>query len=108
MRLLTKFSRACEQPQTFSAWRFKVKSNNRAIPWNHCHVLIKKLQVRIINRLIFISTCALIITATALAQASNQEPTIGELQKQMEEMRSQMVKMENRIAELEAARGIAT
>ena len=41
--------------------------------------------------------------ADALAQSSKQKPTIGELQKQLEEMRSQMVKMQNRIAELEAA-----
>src|SRR5262249_53637864 len=40
-------------------------------------------------------------------QAFNQEPTTGELQRQLDEMRSQMVKMQNRIAELEVAKGIA-
>ena len=39
-------------------------------------------------------------------QSSKQEPTIVELQKQMEEMRSQMVTMQGRIEELEATRGI--
>jgi len=52
-----------------------------------------------------VSGFTLLIAALALAQTSNQEPTIGELQKQLEEMRSQMVKMQNRIAELEAVRG---
>ena len=56
---------------------------------------------------ILVSIFTLIVTAAGLAQVSKQEPTIGELQKQLEEMRSQMVKMQNRIAELEAARGIA-
>jgi hypothetical protein len=59
------------------------------------------------RRLILISIFTLIFTAVGLAQTSNQEPTIGELQKQLEDMRSQMVKMQNRIAELEAARGTA-
>src|SRR5262249_33649138 len=40
------------------------------------------------------------------AQSSQQELTVGELQKQMEEMRSLMVKMQNRIVQLEAARTI--
>lgn len=39
-------------------------------------------------------------------QSSKQEPTIVELQKQIEEMRSQMATMQNRIGELEAARGV--
>jgi hypothetical protein len=46
-------------------------------------------------------------TATGLAQASNQGNTIAELQRQLEEMRLQMATMQNRIADLEAARGIA-
>ena len=49
----------------------------------------------------------MIVTPAGLSQASNQEPTIGELQKQLEEMRSQMVKMQNRLAGLEADRGMA-
>src|SRR5215831_5863826 len=59
------------------------------------------------SRLILVSLLILIATAAALAQTSNQEPTVGELQKQLEEMRSQMAKMESRIAELEGARGMA-
>jgi hypothetical protein len=57
-------------------------------------------------RVIF-SIFTLIITARGLAQTSNQDPAIGELQRQMREMRSQMAQMQNRIAELEAAKGIA-
>jgi hypothetical protein len=49
-----------------------------------------------------------VIAAGALAQTFNQEPTTGELQKQLDEMRSQMIKMQNRITELEALRGVAT
>src|SRR5262249_10903330 len=41
------------------------------------------------------------------AQSSNQDATIGELQRQLEEMRLQMARMQNRIADLEAAKGIA-
>ena len=59
------------------------------------------------QRAMQVSGFTLLIAALALAQTSNQEPTIGELQKQLEEMRSQMVKMQNRIADLEASRGIA-
>jgi len=47
----------------------------------------------------------LILTGAGVAQTSKQESTIGELQKELDDMRSQMVKMQNRIAELEAARG---
>src|SRR5215472_12565664 len=57
-------------------------------------------------RVIF-SIFTLIITARGLAQTSNQDPTVGELQREMREMRSQMAEMQNRIAELEAAKGIA-
>jgi len=49
----------------------------------------------------------LMVTAAGLAQASNQASTIGELQKQLDQMRSQITKMQNRIEQLEAARGIA-
>ena len=41
----------------------------------------------------------------ALSQSSNQDSTIAELQRQLEEMRSQMAKMQNRITELEEAKG---
>src|ERR1700746_2353118 len=43
----------------------------------------------------------------ALSQSSNQDSTIAELQRQLEEMRSQMAKMQNRITELEDAKGSA-
>jgi hypothetical protein len=56
---------------------------------------------------ILVSIFTLVITASGMAQAYNQEPTMCELQRQLDEMHSQMVKMQNRIAELEAAKGIA-
>ncbi len=56
---------------------------------------------------ILVTIVAVLVTAVGLAQSPLQEPTIGELQKQLEEMRSQMAKMQDRIAELEAAKGIA-
>jgi len=56
---------------------------------------------------ILVCIFTLIATVAGLAQASNQDSTTGELQRQLDELRSQMVKMQNRIAELEAARGIA-
>ena len=59
------------------------------------------------RKLILVSIFTIIVTPEGFAQSSKREPTIGELQKQMEEMRSQMAQMQNRIAELEAARGIA-
>jgi hypothetical protein len=60
------------------------------------------------RQLISVSLLTLIATAAALGQTSNQEPIISDLQKQLDEMRSQMAKMQNRIADLEAARGIAS
>ena len=57
------------------------------------------------DRIILASLLTLLATAT-LAQTTNQEPSIAQLQKQLDEMRSQMVKMQNRISELEAAQGI--
>ena len=48
----------------------------------------------------------LIVSADARAQSSHQETTIGQLQKQMEEMRVQLATMQNRIAELEKARSL--
>ena len=59
------------------------------------------------RKIILVSILTIVVTAEGLAQSSQQEPTNGELQRQLDEMRSQMVKMQNRIAELEAARGIA-
>jgi len=58
------------------------------------------------SRLILVSIFGLIATAAGLAQAVNQDSAIGDLQRQVEEMRAQMAKMQNRIAELEATRGI--
>jgi hypothetical protein len=59
------------------------------------------------RRVILVGIFTLIVSPAGLAQTSNQESTTGELQRQLDEMRSQMVKLQNRIAELEAARGIA-
>src|SRR5215472_14092712 len=59
------------------------------------------------RRIVLLSICTLIVAARGQAQASNQDATIRELQRQLEMMRSRMAKMENRIAELEAAKGIA-
>ena len=59
------------------------------------------------SRLILVSLVSIftLIAAEATLAQTSQEPTVGELQKQLEEMRSQMVKMQSRIEELEAARG---
>jgi hypothetical protein len=59
------------------------------------------------RKTILISMLASIFTAQGLAQTLNQESTIGELQKQLDEMRMQMITMQNRIADLEAAKGSA-
>src|SRR5262249_23238985 len=59
------------------------------------------------SRRVIFSIFTLIITAAGLAETSNQDPTIAELQREMPQMRSQMAQMQNRIAELEAAKGIA-
>ncbi len=58
------------------------------------------------HKIIFVSIFTIGVAAGSLAH-SKQKPTTAELQKQLEEMRSQMLKMQNRIAELEAARGTA-
>jgi hypothetical protein len=65
-------------------------------------------EVRIMSRRV-ISISILILTASTagLAQAFNQDSTTGDLQRQLDELRSRMVEMQNRIAELEAGRGIA-
>jgi len=59
------------------------------------------------RQVILVSIFTLIVIAAGLAQTPTQEPTTLELQRQMDEMRSQMVKMQNRIRELEAAKGTA-
>src|SRR5215469_10087185 len=59
-------------------------------------------------RTMLVISFTLLIAVGALAQNVNQEPTTRELQRQLDEMRSEMAKMQNRIAELEAVRGIAT
>ena len=58
-------------------------------------------------RRIFLPTifALLALPQGALSQSSNQDSTIAELQRQLEEMRSQMAKMQNRITELEEAKG---
>ena len=56
---------------------------------------------------ILVAAFTFVVTAEGVAQTSNQEPTISDLQKQLAEMRSQIARMQNRIEELEAARGIA-
>jgi len=67
------------------------------------------MQVRIMGRrVILVGIFTLIVSAEGLAQASNQDSAVSELQRQLDEMRSQMIKMQNRIAELEAAKGNAT
>ena len=60
------------------------------------------------RRLVFIGIFIFMVTTTLLAQSRNQESTTSELQRQLDEMRSQMARMQNRIAELEAAAGITT
>jgi len=59
------------------------------------------------RRVILISILMLIVTAGSLAQNSDQNPTLADLQRQIQEMRSQMAKMQNRIAQLEATNGTA-
>src|SRR5215471_14626885 len=59
------------------------------------------------RRIILIGVLTWMISGQVEAQSSNQDPTVGELQRQLEEMRAQMAKMQNRIADLEAAKGIA-
>ena len=67
-----------------------------------------QLRVRTMERrTVLTGILTLIITAEALAQSPSQESTVGELQRQLSEMRSQMGKMQNRIEELEAAKGMA-
>src|SRR4029453_17801244 len=59
------------------------------------------------RRPIILATSILMTVATeGFAQPTEQAPTVRELLSQLEEMRSQMVTMQNRIATLEAATGI--
>ena len=57
-------------------------------------------------RRIFLSAIVALLTLprVTLSQSSNKDPAIAELQRQLQEMRSQMEKMQNRITELEAAK----
>jgi hypothetical protein len=55
------------------------------------------------RRIVLASIFFMVVSAEAAAQS----PTLGELEKRLEEMRSQMVTMQNQIAELEAAARIA-
>src|SRR5215469_13666217 len=59
------------------------------------------------SRRVLVILLTLIAAKAALPQTSDQDPTIGELQKELEEMRSQMTQMRDRIAVLEAASGAA-
>ena len=69
---------------------------------------MRALQVRIVSRrVVSVSILMLLATAGSVAQTANQDPTIANLQRQIQEMRSQMAKMQNRIAELEAPNGTA-
>src|SRR5262245_23676878 len=51
---------------------------------------------------------ALLIPAGAMAQSSDQQPTVTDLQKQLQEMRSLMDRMQNRIDELEKDKSTAS
>jgi len=63
----------------------------------------------IVSRRVILGSILMFLTAGgSLAQTANLDPTITDLQRQIQEMRSQMAKMQNRIAELETTRGIAT
>src|SRR5215469_1487679 len=59
------------------------------------------------SRRVLVILLTLIAAKAALPQTSDQDPTIGELQKELEEMRLQMTQMRDRIAVLEAASGAA-
>src|SRR5262245_32909398 len=59
------------------------------------------------RRIILIAMLTLVITTEVEAQSSNQDATIGELQRQLEEMRTRMDKVQTRRADLEGPKGIA-
>lgn len=61
------------------------------------------------SRIILIGISILVVASAVRAQVGHDEEfTITELRRQLNEMRSQIATMQNRIAELEVARGIAT
>jgi hypothetical protein len=70
--------------------------------------LVQQFQVEnMIRQIILVSILTVVVTAEGLAQSSQGESAIGDLQKQMEEMRLQMDKMQKRIEELEVSKGNA-
>ncbi|HET6931565.1 MAG TPA: hypothetical protein VFI45_14665 [Candidatus Acidoferrum sp.] len=56
------------------------------------------------RKIVLIGVLTLFIPVGAQAQTATQEPAVTDLQKQLQEMRSQMNKMQSRIDELEAAK----
>src|SRR5262245_38728731 len=75
-----------------------------SMPRNQDISRLPPVHGRIMSRhVVFASIFMMAVSAEAVAQSS----TLGELEKRLEEMRSQIVAMQNRIAELEAATGIA-
>jgi hypothetical protein len=57
--------------------------------------------------IVFVIILTTMVNAESLAQSSQPQPSVGELQKQLEELRSQIAAMQGRITELEAARGVS-
>jgi hypothetical protein len=65
-------------------------------------------KARAMSRKIILAIIVILAgAAQGQTQSSTQEPTNSELQKQLQEMRSLVTKLENRVAELEAAKGTA-
>src|SRR5262245_34246771 len=64
--------------------------------------------MRAIGRVLILVNIFSLIGAAVTAQSSNPDPAMMELQKQIVEMRSQMIRMQKRIAELEVATSIST
>jgi hypothetical protein len=58
------------------------------------------------RKIVLVPIFTMIVAVGGLAQSSEHGPTVGELQKQLEEMRLQMAEMQSRIAKLEAAKEI--
>jgi hypothetical protein len=67
-------------------------------------LLMKCIENGTFMRRIFLSAIVALLTLprVTLSQSSSKDPAIAELQRQLQEMRSQMEKMQNRITELEA------